>query len=315
MGLSAGPEAVGRAPTVDGAGAGRIEEERGVAEIVVNGVRLWYEDQGEGSPVLLVGGTSMPAGAWDLTVRPALVEAGHRVVAFDGRGVGRSDAPPPPYSVADLTADAAGLVEGLALAPCHVVGLSLGGFVAEDLLCRRPDLVATAVLVASAGRTTSFTRARVRAEQDLLARGVPLPVSFDQLSVVTIAVPAKVLQDDDATVDSWLALLADGLGHSEAGRRGQFAAERDWLLDDARGGRWPDVSRPCLVVAFEHDLCFPPSRGREAAAAMPRGRFVEIAGVAHGNGPFDAAAALGAAVVAFLAANEPEPPMWAPPPA
>jgi len=274
-----------------------------VPEITLNGISLWYEERGEGPPVLLVGGTSMPSAAWELTLRPALIEAGHRVVAFDGRGVGRSDAPPPPYSLADLTADAAGLIEALALAPCHVIGLSLGGFVAEDLLWRRPDLVATAVPIASAGRLTSFTRARVRAEQDLLTRFGSLPASFDQVSVLTIAVPAKVLQDDDATVDVWLALLADGLGHSEAGRLGQFAAERDWLLDETRCGRWAGIARPCLVVAFEHDLCFPPSRSREAASAIPLGQFVEIAGVAHGNGPLDANAELSAAVVGFLAAQ------------
>ncbi len=280
-------------------------------EIMVNGIRLWYEDYGEGPPVVLIGGTSMPTAAWDLTLRPALIQAGHRVLAFDSRGVGRSEAPPPPYELADLTRDVAGLVETLGLAPCHVVGLSLGGFVAEDLLWRRPELVATAALIASAGRTTSFTRARVRAEQDLLASCGQLPASFDQLSVLTIAVPAKVLQNDDPTVETWLALLADGLGHSEAGRMGQFTAEYDWLLDDARHERWPHIARPCLVVAFEHDLCFPPGRAREVAAAMPMGEFVEIEGVAHGNGPFDAATQLGAAVVAFLAAHQraPAPPV------
>ncbi len=107
-----------------------------MAEITVNGIRLWYEDRGEGPSVVLIGGTSMPTAAWDLTLRPALIAAGYRVVAFDGRGVGRSDAPPAPYALADLTRDVAGLVQALALAPCHVVGLSLGGFVAEDLLWR-----------------------------------------------------------------------------------------------------------------------------------------------------------------------------------
>jgi len=128
-----------------------------------------------------------------------------------------------------------------------------------------------------------------------------LPASFDQLSVVTIAVPAKVLQDDDDTVEMWLALLAGGLGQSDAGRLGQFAAERDWLLDGTRSARWGEIDRPLLVVAFEHDLCFPPSRGREMAAAVPLGQFVEIAGVAHGDGPFAAVGELSAAVLGFLA--------------
>lgn len=268
-------------------------------EVVVDEVHLWYEDHGAGPPVLLLGGTSMPAAAWDLAVGPALRQAGHRVVAMEARGVGRSDAPPPPYTVADLAGDAAGLIEALALGPCRIIGLSLGGFVAEDLVRRRPDLISAAVLVASAGRTTAFTRARLRAELDLLDRCGGLPTSFDQFAAVTIAVPAQVLQDDDGMVETWLELLAAGLGTGD-GRVGQLAAERDWLLDDERTYRWADIGRPCLVVAFEHDLCFPPSRGRQAAAAMPHGRFVEITGVAHGNGPFEAAGELGRVVLDFF---------------
>lgn len=272
-----------------------------MGDIVLGGVRLAYEDYGSGDVVVLLGGSAMPGAAWQLSIAPALVEAGFRVVAPDARGVGRSDVPPPPYTLADLTSDVAGLIEALNLQPCRVIGLSLGGFVAENLVWRRPDLVRAAVLVACAGRPTAFVRARIQAEQDLLQVCQPLPASFDQVSVLTVAVPASVLQHDDETVERWLGLLSGGVGQSPDGRIGQVAAERDWVYDEARPSRWPELTRPCLVVAFEHDLCFPPERGHEAAASLPHGSFVEIAGVAHGNGAFDASETLGNVVLDFFA--------------
>ncbi|MDQ3896425.1 MAG: alpha/beta hydrolase [Actinomycetota bacterium] len=272
-----------------------------MGEFLVGGVRLYTEDHGTGEPVLLLGGAGMTGAAWDFSVRPLLLDAGYRVVAPDARGVGRSDAPPPPYSLADLTADAAGLIDALELGPCRVVGFSLGGFVAEDLVWRRPDLVRSAVLVASTGHTTAYNRARMRAEQDLLSANERLPPSFDQLSVLSIAVPAHVLQNDDATVERWLHMLSRGLGQSRNGRVGQTAAECDWLFDESRCARWSQLSRPCLVVAFEHDVCFPPRTAREAAGSMSRGTFAEIPGVAHGNGPFDATEPLARLVLDFWA--------------
>src|SRR5438128_1036652 len=141
-----------------------------MAEVEANGVRLGFDDVGEGDPIVFLGGTGMPAAAWQLVYVPALVDAGYRVVAVDGRGVGRSSAPPPPYSIAEMAADAAALVEHLELVSCGVVGMSLGGFVAETLAWARPDLVRAFVLVASAGWTTAFGRVKAGAERDLIAR-------------------------------------------------------------------------------------------------------------------------------------------------
>src|SRR5215831_12721883 len=89
---------------------------------------------------------------------PALVGAGYQVVLMDNRGTGGSDAPPAPYAVADLAADAAGLIEQLGIGRCRLVGWSLGGYVAEFLAAERPDLVRAVALLGSAGPPTAFAR-------------------------------------------------------------------------------------------------------------------------------------------------------------
>src|SRR5258708_2865853 len=107
---------------------------------IVNAVRIDYSTAGDGPPVLLICGTGQPADLWFAQVTD-LAAAGHTVITFDNRGCGRSQAPPTPYSVNDMAADTAALIEHLRPAPCDVIGYSLGGFIAQELAVTRADLV------------------------------------------------------------------------------------------------------------------------------------------------------------------------------
>lgn len=269
--------------------------------ISANGIRVAVDEAGSGEPVVLVGGSGMTVGTWDLSIRPDLVAAGYRVIAFDGRGAGASEAPPPPYSVADMAADTIAVIEERAGGRCRLVGLSLGGFVAEEVCRSRPDLVMSVVLIASTGPTTAFIRAKLAAEADLFGDGRPVPASYARMEGLSVTLPPETLQDDDAAVELWGELLSAAAFPTEDGRRGQDAAARDWLLDDDRVRHWPRMRVPALFVAFAHDIQFPPGRARLAAEAWPGAEVVEIAGVAHGNGPFEAARELGAAITGFFA--------------
>lgn len=269
--------------------------------VSVGGVRIAYADAGAGEPVVLLGGSGMSGGAWDLSFRPMLVEAGFRVVTVDVRGGGESDAPSPPYAIEDLTRDVVAVIEEIGAGSVRLVGLSMGGFVAEDLSYRRPDLVRSVVLIGCAGRTTAYMRAKMRAEAELFDGAEPVSAAYDRIDALTVTLPPATLQNDDATVEQWAELLALGGTGSEAGRLGQSAAARGWLLDTDRAARWPQMRVPALLVALEHDLQFPPGRGREAADAWPGASFTEIPDVAHGNGAFDAAQRIGEAIIAFHA--------------
>ena len=116
-----------------------------------NGIGVYYEIKGEGAPVLLVGGLGI-----DLTQLKGLVDglAGmHKVIAFDNRGVGRTDKPDVPYSIDMMAQDASGLLVALGLGPVDVVGISLGGRIAMQLTLSRSDLVRSLVLASTSART------------------------------------------------------------------------------------------------------------------------------------------------------------------
>jgi pimeloyl-ACP methyl ester carboxylesterase len=253
-----------------------------MAEAVCNGVRLYYETIGDGEPVLVIGGTSMPPMLFQLGLAPALVDAGYQAVLFASRGVEPSEAPSAPYTVAEMAADTAALIDNAGIGSCHVVGYSLGGFIAEELCYDRPDLVRDVVLMASAGRSTSFLRAYIQAEVDMAEALDPPVVSQVIRDSLLLVQPIATLQNDD-TVDLMLAMMGAAPPWTNPGRLGQWSADLSWLNDVQRINRWPLLQQRCLTIAFEHDIAWPPERVLEAAEAMPNARFAMIADAAHGG--------------------------------
>jgi 3-oxoadipate enol-lactonase len=108
------------------------------------GARIAWEAVGDGPPLLLIHGLGYARWGWGPVVAP-LAER-FRVVSFDNRGIGESDAPPGPYSVADLTADTIAVLDAAEIERAHVIGTSLGGMVAQELALSFPERVDLLVL-------------------------------------------------------------------------------------------------------------------------------------------------------------------------
>ena len=264
------------------------------------GVTIAYDVFGPstGEPVVLVCGLSQPAFAWQLAMVPALTEAGYQVVTFDNRGVAPSSAPPAPYTIDEMADDTVGLLDHLGMARVRIVGYSMGGWVAETLAFRLPERVEAAVFIGSCNVGTSWEKAITTVERDLARFDSQLPKWFNAVETMRY-LPNHELQKD-SVVDDWLALIGALEPWPNPGRLGQYEAALAWSLDVERTRRWPALSTPCLVLAFEHDVDSPPARARQAAAEIPGSRFVELAGASH-LGVFTHAAAVAGAVVSFFA--------------
>ena len=248
---------------------------------IINGITIDYSTVGEGTPVLLICGTGQPADLWFAQVAD-LAAAGHTVVTFDNRGCGRSEAPPAPYQVADMAADAAGLIEHLGLGPCDVIGYSLGGYIAQQLAVTRADLIRRLVLLAGAGLATAYAVARARAAVDLARALDPLPASFDVADLLLSLHSMAQLQNDDDAVKITISLIEAAGPWANPGRLGQYQADLAWLQDSGHLDRLGHIESPCLAMAFEHDCWFPPRVVQDAANRIPRCQYVELPALGHG---------------------------------
>src|SRR3954454_2143417 len=116
-----------------------------MSHLTVGGRRLFHQRRGAGEPLLLIQGMSGTHLSWGEPF-VADLEREFAVVAYDHRGIGRSDPVSAPFSIADLADDAAGLLDALGWDTAHVLGISMGGMVAQELILRHPERVRTLAL-------------------------------------------------------------------------------------------------------------------------------------------------------------------------
>src|SRR3954453_5834293 len=106
---------------------------------------LYYERSGSGEPLLLIMGMSGTHLSWGGPFLDGL-RRDFEIVIYDHRGIGKSSRAEPPYTIGDLAEDAAGLLDTLGWESPHVVGISMGGMVAQELALRHPERVRTLTL-------------------------------------------------------------------------------------------------------------------------------------------------------------------------
>ncbi|HVE82513.1 MAG TPA: alpha/beta hydrolase [Myxococcales bacterium] len=238
-----------------------------------NGIRIHYQSDGAGPPVVLVSGLSYGLWTWRW-VAPLLAGAGLRAIRFDNRGVDGSDQPPGPYSVPQMALDALGLMDALDLPPCTLVGLSLGGFIAQEAALARPDRVGKLVLMATShGGPTSIPPppaamaamvnreggARAVAERALQVNVSP---GFADRHPDRAAEYYRYRDPVGMTAESYQAQLKAAMGHDAAERLHQ-------------------LKMPVLIVHGDQDLVVPPGNAELLAKRIPHAQVRVISGGGH----------------------------------
>lgn len=235
---------------------------------------LHWESTGEGEPVLLVMGLGMNATGWWRTV-PVLEGAGLRVIAFDNRGVGRSDSPPGPYSVTQMADDCVAILDAAGEASAHVYGISLGGMIAQEVALRHPGRVRSLVL----GATTPGGRRAVPLADDVRAffeRRADMPAE----EAVWASVPYNY---GPGTRSGAAHRIGEDVAQrlrfpiEPEGYRAQLAA----ALDHSALDRLGEIAVPTLVVHGDADVMVPPGNGALLAEAIDGAELLAVPGAGH----------------------------------
>lgn len=262
----------------------------------INGIDLSFDDHGAGEPVVMVTGTGAPGRVWRTHQVPALKAAGYRVITLDNRGIPPTGPCPDDFTLDDMAADIAGLIEYLGAGPCRVVGFSLGAIIVQQLLVARPELVRQAVLIATCGRADALIAAMSAADMEMCDSGVKLPPRFSAYIHAIQNLSPETLNDEDKLRD-WLDILEMSMPDLSAVRRQLSLQMIPSLLPEYRG-----ITCPCLVIGFQDDLVVRPYLAREVADVIPGSTYTEIPGCGH-YGYLEKPAEVNAAIVGFFAAR------------
>ena len=269
------------------AGAGRSGD---VAARMIegNGVPLCLEAFGDRAdpPILLVAGMGGSMLWWDEGLCRRIAAGGRFVVRYDHRDTGRSvtyEPGRPEYTAADLVADAAGVLDAHGIPAAHVVGVSMGGALAQLLALDFPDRVLSLVL-ASTSPATAGERALPPATERLARFATTASVDWsDAASVAEYLVDySRVLAGDRRLFDE-AALRALVRRDLERARDFRAAQNHGLLADGERSGaRLSAIAVPTLVVHGTADPMFPLAHGEALAHEIPGSRLLPLEGAGHG---------------------------------
>ena len=226
---------------------------------------------GSGPTVLMLHGI----GGGHLAFAPqveTLASSGYRAVAWDMPGYGHS-APIEPYTFKGLAESCVALIESLQCGDVTLLGHSMGGMVAQEVVARRPELVAKLVL---SGTSPSFGKPDGDWQRSFIAeRTAPLDAGQDMEQLARVLVPAMA---GPAALPEGLKLATHcmSLVNPSTYRRALEA-----LVTFDRRANLPNIRVPTLLIAGEHDRNAPPAVMKKMAGAIPGSTYIELAGVGH----------------------------------
>lgn len=267
-----------------------------VPRATANGLELEYDVQGDpdGAPLLLVSGLGSQLIGWDEGFCNVLVSRGFQVIRFDNRDIGLStfldEAGPgdiaaamagnarPAYTLDDMAADAVGLLDELGIPAAHVVGASMGGFIAQLIALDHPEHVLSLTSIMSGPNGRDQVAPTPEGGAVLL---LPAPPTREERIAQGMAVRKALMGPRDTFDEEYervRATRAVDRSYHPAGFSRQLVAI---LAAPSRLERLRSLDVPALVIHGLADILIPPENGRNVAGAIPGARLMEIEGMGH----------------------------------
>ena len=240
--------------------------------------KIYYETFGESGPwVVLIQGLGLSSRFWfDLPDRLVKDTPTCRVVILDNRGVGRTDRPSGAYRMADMADDVVSVLDAAGIDRAYVVGISMGGMIAQHVAIRHPKRVAGLVLMATTPGMPHGRLPSPRALATLLS--IPLtPKKRAGLALSRILLPKKHQSRAKELMWRWPAALAAEPTHPRA-FFSQFAA----VIRHSTGFRLRGITCPTIVITGAEDILVPTHNSRILAKKIPTATLEILDDVAHG---------------------------------
>jgi pimeloyl-ACP methyl ester carboxylesterase len=246
--------------------------------VKANDIKLAYQIHGSGPPLVLIAGVGYGAWFWHKIV-PELSEY-YQVITFDNRGAGGSSHSPGPYTVSMMAADTAGLMDALDIKGAYVMGHSLGGFIAQELIVNRPKLVNKLILASTnhGGQqvipiTAEAMEVLTNREGDLLdlvKRGIAIACApgFAEHQIALVQELINYRLSNPVPPPQYQAQVAAGAGMAV-------------LTYEQVDQRMAAIQVPTLILFGEFDMVVPPGNADLMAAKIPNAQVKTISTTGH----------------------------------
>ena len=239
----------------------------------VNGLKLYYEIEGDGAPVVLIPGFA--AGRWIWFKQTAALSRDFRVIIFDPRGVSASDKPEGPQTISLLAGDVAHLLETIGVESAHIVGASFGGFVAQEFALKYPAMTRKLVLCC-----TSFGGPNhVAPSTDTLAALAStkgLNSEERMRANLLLAFTPEYVRREVSEVDRIVHLRATNEVPEHI-----YLSQLQAAMSFTAESRLDQITSPTLVLTGDSDVIVPVQNSRNLAAMIPGAELKIVAGGSH----------------------------------
>ncbi len=227
----------------------------------VNDINMYYEIHGQGFPLVMIMGIRRDH-SWFFRQTPELARH-YKLLLFDNRGAGKTDKPDQPYSIKGMAADTAGLMKALGIECAHVLGVSMGGYIAQEVALNFPDKVRGLVLgCTSCGGTEAvrmseelmrhFTEITDLSPEEILRRN--LPISFSR----------RYREEHAGEVEDFIQMALQDQQPLYA-----FLRQYEAVLGFATAARLPSLDKPTLVMSGSDDELVPAANSPILAELIP----------------------------------------------
>ena len=243
-----------------------------VNTVPVDEVTLAYRESGSGYPVVLINGLASTMDTWNPPVLTKISEH-FRVIIFDNRGTGFSGASDKPFSIPLLARDTATLMDALDISSAHILGLSMGASVAQELAIGFPGKVNKLILVAGECGGSESVRMQPEVMAQLMNKRGTIHEVVNRM--FTILFPPSWLATHDPF--SYCPEVYETTNDEILAR--QVSAFFGWT---GSFFRLEDIHSPTLVITGTDDVIVPPTNSRLLSGRIPGAHLVEIPGAGHG---------------------------------
>jgi len=243
-----------------------------------NGITLAYDTAGSGHPLLLIAGVGYGAWFWH-KVAPGLAKR-FQVMTFDNRGAGGSDKPDGPYSVPMMAADAAGLLDARGVKDAYVMGHSLGGYIAQELVVSRPGLVAKLILASTNHGGQKVLPITPEALQVLTDRQGD-PIELIRRGIAIACAPGFSERRPDVVQELIDYRLTQPVPPAQYSAQVMAGAGAAAYTDEVVTQRMKAIAMPTLILFGEHDKVVPPGNADLMARKIANATVKIIPGAGH----------------------------------